>query len=363
MENSKTKIVLFLGAGFSVQSGFPSTGKLNEQLLATPAGSPEPSVEEFITETISKFWGRVFAWKRGMKEPSFEDHFTQIDMAVKSFHNLGPDYDSRKLRAIRQMTIHRIWSQIKRPEVPFPDDCVVVLLTRLTQAFEVTIVTTNWDTHIEWILDAQGTLFNYGVAEMTPTGKPIEREGNISLLKLHGCVNTGYCDCCQSVTRLDYGREQAVVKLNLLLDLDDFRLLGAGPALTDLLRSNQKDRVLGACGACHARLGTRVATFTYRKDLQEYHEVWDAARTSLQLAGRWLFIGYSMPEADVEVRHLLKSTQLARVDPTTPRIDIVLKEDCAAGIRYQRFFGLPSEKVVQDGTERWVATHLDDYCH
>jgi NAD-dependent SIR2 family protein deacetylase len=79
MENSKMKIVLFLGAGFSVQSGFPSAGKINEQLLATPTGSPEPSVEEFISETIRKFWGKVFAWKRGMKEPSLEDHFTQIE--------------------------------------------------------------------------------------------------------------------------------------------------------------------------------------------------------------------------------------------------------------------------------------------
>jgi NAD-dependent SIR2 family protein deacetylase len=95
MENSKMKIVLFLGAGFSVQSGFPSAGKINEQLLATPTGSSEPSVEEFISETIRKFWGKVFAWKRGMKEPSLEDHFTQIDMAAKSWHNLGPDYDSR----------------------------------------------------------------------------------------------------------------------------------------------------------------------------------------------------------------------------------------------------------------------------
>lgn len=361
MENLKTKIVLFLGAGFSVQSGFPSTGTLNERLLAAPAGSPEPSVEEFISETISRFWGKVFAWKRGMKEPSLEDHFTQIDMAAKSHHNFGPDYDSRKLRAIRRMTIHRLWSQIKRLDVPFADDCVVDLVTRLTRAFEVTVVTTNWDTHVEWILRQQCIDFNYGVEEVTTAGKPIEREGNISLLKLHGCVNTGYCDCCQCVTRLDYGQEQAVVKLNLLLDPDDFMLLGAGPGLTDMLRNNPKQEVLGACGVCRARLGTRVATFTYRKDLQEYRAVWDAARTSLQRAGRWLFIGYSMPEADVEVRHLLKSTQLARGDPTPLLIDAVLKEDCAAGMRYQRFFGLPSEKVFQDGTERWVAKHLHDY--
>jgi hypothetical protein len=108
--------------------------------------------------------------------------------------------------------------------------------------------------------------------------------------------------------------------------------------------------------------GARIATFTHRKEVHEYHAVWEAARTSLQPAAKWLFVGYSMPEADVEVRHLLKSTQLARRDPTTLLIDVVLKKDCDAGVRYKRFFGLPPERVFQDGIERWVETFLHDYC-
>jgi len=160
---------------------------------------------------------------------------------------------------------------------------------------------------------------------------------------------------------LGYGQDQ-VVRLGLLLNPDDFKVLGTNAALTHLPCRNPQHEVLGSCWACGARLGTRVATFTYRKDLQELHEVWDAARTSLQRANKWLFIGYSMPEADVEVRHLLKSAQLARRDPTTLLIDVVLKEDYAAGKRYQRFFGLPYERVFQDGTDRWVGSRLDDYC-
>jgi hypothetical protein len=117
MENSKMKIVLFLGAGFSAQSGFPGTGEITRLLLASPPGRAESSIEEFISETIGGFWRRVFAWSPGMKEPSLEDHFTQIDMAAKLDHNLGPYYDSRKLRAIRRMTIHRIWTQIRRPRL------------------------------------------------------------------------------------------------------------------------------------------------------------------------------------------------------------------------------------------------------
>ena len=281
-----------------------------------------------------------------MREPSFEDHFTQIDMAVNSGHNFGPDYDSAKLRAIHKMTIHRIFGWLRKPK-GLPDYDAAGLVVRLSRTFEVTIITTNWDTHVEWILNAEGP------------GLPFR---DISLLKLHGCVNMSYCDCCQQWNRLDYGSWQAVTDYELLLDACDFRLLGADAAVADLLKRDQLHERLGQCWACSARLGVPVLTFTYRKDLQKFRVVWDAAKTVLQLADRWLFVGYSMPEADVEVRHLLKSTQLARKDPAAPLIDAVLKADCDAGLRYQRFFGLPCEKVFQDGIARWAKKPLDDYC-
>jgi hypothetical protein len=170
-----------------------------------------------------------------------------------------------------------------------------------------------------------------------------------------------YCDCCREWTRLDYGSPQAVVELGLSLDPEDFRLLGADAELIARSRSRTHP-ALSTCGACGSRLGSHVLTFTYRKELERFHAVWDAAKTALQLADRWLFVGYSMPESDVEVRHLVKSTQLARRDPAMPRIDVVLKEDCDAGQRYQRFLGLPCDVVFQDGVEGWVTRRLDDYC-
>jgi hypothetical protein len=186
--------------------------------------------------------------------------------------------------------------------------------------------------------------------------------GDISLLKLHGCVNMSYCDCCQQWTRLGYGSPQAAVDMELLLDSCDFRLLGADAALADRLKGNQWHQRLGACWTCGAPLEVPVLTFTYRKDLEKFRVVWDAAKTALQLADRWLFVGYSMPEADVEVRHLLKSTQLAHRDRAAPLIDVVLRSGCDEGLRYQRFFGLPCEKVFQDGIARWAKKPLDDYC-
>lgn len=73
-----------------------------------------------------------------------------------------------------------------------------------------------------------------------------------------------------------------------------------------------------------------ILTFSYRKDLDKFRAVWGTANTALQFADRWLFFGYSMPETDVEVRHLLKSMQLAHRGRKAPLIEIVLKGDCEA---------------------------------
>jgi hypothetical protein len=183
---------------------------------------------------------------------------------------------------------------------------------------------------------------------------------------LHGCTNRGYCDCCRNIIHFK-GIEDAVTQLDLLLDEGDFELFEGGKQFADdLRRKMEQPRYAAArkCPDCGVRLSLRVATFSYRKDLNAhaFYTIWDKARTSLQFAEKWLFIGYSLPEADIEIRHLLKSAQLARRDPSTVSIDVLLKGDCEAGGRYKRFFGLPDDRVCQDSLEEWITNNLIRYC-
>jgi len=108
----------------------------------------------------------------------------------------------------------------------------------------------------------------------------------------------------------------------------------------------------------------RVGTLSYRKDLtpHAFHTIWKQAEIRLQSARKWLFIGYSLPEADIEIRHLLKSAQLARKEPSALSIEVVLKEDCVAGERYNRFFGAAAGQVFHSGIEKCVSERLSDYC-
>jgi hypothetical protein len=75
----------------------------------------------------------------------------------------------------------------------------------------------------------------------------------------------------------------------------------------------------------------------------------------------WLFIGYSMPEADFEFRQVLKSAELANRSGKAKNIQVILKKDKSAGLRYRKFFGLRAKAVNQGGLKKWVADKLGDW--
>jgi hypothetical protein len=96
------------------------------------------------------------------------------------------------------------------------------------------------------------------------------------------------------------------------------------------------------CGRCGAdSLGTRFATFSYRKalDFPMFQKSWFSAERLLRNAKNWIFIGYSLPPADFEFKYLLKRVQLSRRDP--PEFAVVSGGDLSsvAYHHYQRFFG------------------------
>src|SRR5712671_3159051 len=107
---TKDRLVLFLGSGFSAELGLPVTSKLQDQLLAPVGIAPDVVRREaFISSVLARFWRDTFGWSRARLPPSLEDHFTHIDLAANSGHYLGAGYGPKKLRALRRMTIHRVF--------------------------------------------------------------------------------------------------------------------------------------------------------------------------------------------------------------------------------------------------------------
>lgn len=355
----KPQVALIVGGGFSSEASLPTTPQLGRKFLHVPPRAVlREEVEQEISRQLTKFWNSVFHHRTGNRHPSLEDHFTVIDLAANTGHHIGPDYSPRKLRAIRRLSIHRVFQIL---DSSYQDsDAIEHLLRALKHSAHFSIVCVNWDIVAEKHLGKMTLAYDYGqVVEPLELGRNLRKA--ISLLKLHGSTNWTYCDSCRTLFsgRLEEGK-QALHRL-VFVEEDDFRLLGAPEQIVKLI-SRQEGHLRG-CRRCGCKLTARVGTFSYRKDfaIQQFQTIWNRAHAALRDSEAWLFVGYSMPEADFEFRHLLKSAELAEKVSSRRRIQVVLKGDCDAGLRYRRFFGLNERLIYQGGLAAWVESCLEEW--
>ena len=88
---------------------------------------------------------------------------------------------------------------------------------------------------------------------------------------------------------------------------------------------------------------------------------WRTAERYLKGTADWVFIGYSMPAADFEFKHLLKRVQLTEGD--RPDITVITggKDADATIDRYKKFFGDVKGKrfAFKNGLDADALRHLE----
>lgn len=153
-----------------------------------------------------------------------------------------------------------------------------------------------------------------------------------TLLKLHGSLNWLYCKTCR---KLELGTSDARLYLKVLARL----------ALPDMKRTITQD---GApCPACETKLRPLLIAPSHMKDYRNPHltQVWYEAERVLREAARVVFVGYSLPDDDVEVIYLIKRSLARSPAPTITVIDYdaanpgVSALDHPVGLRYRALFG------------------------
>ena len=152
-------------------------------------------------------------------------------------------------------------------------------------------------------------------------------------LKLHGSLNWLLCRTCQ---RLELGATDSTRYLSIFQKI-------AGP---DLRSSFTAD---GApCGVCGQPLRPLLVAPSHLKDYRNPHlsQVWYEAQRVLRQADRAIFIGYSLPDDDIEVVYLLKRGLAHITDPRQITVvefcqekPNILWEDHPVGKRYRALFG------------------------
>lgn len=348
---------IILGAGFSRCAGLPTQSEFSKFLLS-PKFSQAP-LEKAITEVISEFIRDVFGWSSGKPFPSLEDYFTCLDLSANSGHHLGIQYTPKRLRAIRRMTIYRIFQILdhKYRVSSEIENFLKIIFMRETPSF----IVLNWDIVLEKTAYLQSLrdkiYYGFECYDWHTKDRKNSEQEDILISKINGSSNWVYCENCTSIF-YDLDKKIALHEMIGLIKAD-FRLFKEEFSNTNF------DRALGTlfksrkCHFCNNMLATHIVTFSFKKSYRTfaYPAIWHNAQSILSKSSDWIFVGYSLPDADFEFKHMLKVSELTlrrkRVQPPL-KINVVVKNDRAAEDRFRSFFGSRITKIYQGGLQEFV---------
>lgn len=365
-----------VGAGFSFNAGLPLANGFTKALLNPPTALKPGEANSVLNTAIRRFVDDAFGGGRTVARsnwPPLEDIFTTIDLAANTGHHLGHKYPASLLRTMRRALIVRFMRMLRiaynegsrTPDVNWNN------LHDLLGSVDVSnsaFLSLNWDTVIESGLAKTQSIarFDYACgalpAEFSIGGGVRRRllpsaSEELRLLKPHGSVNWMYCDSC---SRMFWFRPKDTAKIAS-------RLFKASDSDAVYSLVGERTRAISTkalCPACKAEaLGTRFATFSYRKalDFPMHLSTWREAEHQLRNARNWIFIGYSLPAADYEFKFLLKRVELSRPDP--PNVVVITSGGPKSETlkNYRKFFGTPSiprRNTFVEGLDDAALSHL-----
>lgn len=236
---------------------------------------------------------------------NLEDVFTIFDKAIKSKENWHR-FSYNELDSLEHALLRLFTYYFGRRINSFNNFNEYDSFIKYIELHKVTVISSNWDVILE--KNFIHNKIKYDLCLNSEYYKSDLRNNNlnaksIKYLKLHGSINWFHCLECGTVN---------------LIEKKDI-----GTYLFD-------DKINEQCLQCKASsnsdmtlLRPEIITPTMVKDIksQLYNNIWKKAEYELNMANKIIFLGYSLPIADFEIRYLLKKN----IDKKT-KIDVVLIE-------------------------------------
>jgi NAD-dependent SIR2 family protein deacetylase len=345
------KTTVILGAGFSKNSGVPLQSEIPELLIKY---GRDEEFEDAISLLLRRFMKDIFGYNGLRGYPNLDDIFTCIDISTNSGHHLGIGYSSTQLRSIRRFLVYRVFSVLKSS---FRDvkDVSKLIETLNMQKYETDYVVLNWDTVLEtYLLKQKSNLtVNYcnGGQRWGTDNHELETD-SIKVIKPHGSLNWLYCDNCRIL--INDNDESITLKQRAGFLENDLKLLN------DITKSNFVRELQNKlpCSDCGNEISSHIATFSYRKTFRanSFSSIWNETEKQLSESDRWVFIGYSLPDADYEFKHLLKIAELKLEHKRKEKlkIDVVLLNSDKTINKYENFFGSRLSYVCNKGINEYA---------
>ncbi len=357
------KEVFILGAGFSKPAGLPLQRELLTEILSINSDKLDLSFRMYFETSRSEVREFIERYFDGV-EPNkltLEDLFTILDKAIIGKEYFG-DYKWENLYRIKKALIYTIviilHFYMEKALQTLPEfyyklvNYIIEKRLQQTQEDHISIISLNWDTLIEFLIHKQREAYKEKkisvdyctyTYQLSKKSKPnslfpditLKARGyhNIKVIKPHGSINWLFCPKCK---RLFVSKES-----NIGISLE-----------------KECQYCCKKNGKCNIRLENLIITPTMLKDLTNTHlrYIWHNAFIELQEACKIIFIGYSFPISDYELRYLFKSAI-----PKDVEIIVVLKESKNVSEikeRYKNFFGSKRIKFEDDGVEKWVCKYI-----
>ncbi len=347
--NKPPKTVYILGAGFSQPACVPLQKEIIGEILKLRDenfGEKDELIKLYLHELESFLENELFIKRADFGNIALEDIFTPIDRCIIdgiSFRS----HDSKDLVELREKIysliiiaiINKLESSRTSSQSSYIEDFAKYLVTQMKPRMKdkdhdpVSVISTNWDILLDnFIKSAIKQGANIGVIDDGVDGvvdyccyisslpqedktedgtiKPglwaLGKGGyNVKLLKLHGSMNWLNCPKCQ---RLFVAFHEKIAEYGIYKDKQCHHCA-----------KNFKEE-----NADSSTLRSDLIMPTFLKDLTNFQIklIWQNAGVELSEASKIVFIGYSLPQADYELRQLL-----ARMIRHEAEIEVVLQSE------------------------------------
>jgi len=325
----------FLGAGASKTCHAPLQGEMLKEYFAERRTNRRNN--RFVDSDVDTFLFQFFGLdvdKQPASFPTFEEILGVLDLAImrkeafpnfeNGHQNLG---DSDRLSACRDRFVG-LMAIILRDKLRNTINNHEDLISRLKRKNSLTrcsFFSTNYDILIDNALLRKNCIMDYGFQCQT------EHHNAVKLYKLHGSLNWLYCPSCKeiSVTHL----EKAAAEYY-----------------------DPKEPHTLICLNCESIRRPVIVPPTYFKDFSNFllSMVWHNAEKTLKDVDKIFFCGYSFPDADIQIKYLLKRAEIIRRNRPL-KIVIANNHDNKSNeekesekSRYERFFRHGSVEYTEE---------------
>lgn len=305
------KTVFILGAGASAESGAPLMAnflKVAKQLHSRRAyGAESPQIEDVLNAAYKDL--KSAQVKSAINYANVEEVFSAIDIGqmIGSFGSRSPS----SIDQLRKSMIFFIYRTIEET-VRLPSDGKIAspskgydMLAKIVRENiartarlglqEISFITFNYDTCLEFALDSVNLGIDYGLGEPFLDTFANNSQVKIPVLKLHGSINWGTCPKCDAIVPTE---------INPWRRASSFALLDAPKPLPLPLGSRIAGNIHG-CGTPLDSLPVLVPpTWNKSASAAPLREVWRRAARELGSAENIVVIGYSLPVTDMFFRYL-----------------------------------------------------------